>query len=89
MQNRVDITFTKENRDTALEHLRAIQTLMPFLIDLTPEERMSLTKMGNSGKPFVDEALNLVEQDDSLCRAISTKRKCEKTRIFTKRYIRF
>lgn len=65
MQNRIDLTLTEDTRDQALDLLKQIQNLLPFLVDLTPEERMSLTKMGDSGKPFVDEALNLVEQDDS------------------------
>lgn len=65
MQNRIDLELTEETRDQVLDLLKQIQTLLPFLVDLTPDERMSLTKMGNSGKPFVDESLNLVEQDDS------------------------
>jgi hypothetical protein len=65
MQNRIEATISVADRDKILGFISQIRALMPFLDDLTPEERQSLVKMGDSGRPFVEQSLNLVEQDDS------------------------
>jgi hypothetical protein len=65
MQNRIDATLSAVDRDKILDLISQIFTLMPFLVDLTPDERQTLVKMGDSGRPFVEGTLNLVEQDDS------------------------
>jgi hypothetical protein len=65
MQNKIDATITPAVRDQILDLISQIFALLPFLVDLTPEERQSLVKMGDSGRPFVEGTLNLVEQDDS------------------------
>jgi hypothetical protein len=65
MQNRIEAVISATERDKILEHIAQIRALMPFLDDLTPEERQSLVKMGESGRPFVEQSLILVEQDDS------------------------
>jgi hypothetical protein len=65
MQNRIDAAITAADRDKILDFIRQIRALLPFLIDLTMEERQSLVKMGDSGRPFVEQSLNLIEQDDS------------------------
>lgn len=65
MENKIEATLTEADRDQILDLIRQIRALMPFLIDLTPEERKTLFKMGESGRPFVEASLNLVEQDDS------------------------
>ena len=65
MQNRIDATLSTAVRDEILDLIAQIRSKLPFLIDLSPEERMSLVKMGESGRPFVEHSLNLVEQDDS------------------------
>ena len=65
MQNRIEAAISITERDKILEFIAQIRALMPFLVDLTMEERQSLVKMGESGRPFVEQSLNLVEQDDS------------------------
>lgn len=65
MENRIDAVLDPSRRDQILDLIAQIRALLPFLIDLSPEERQTLVKMGNSGRPFVEQALNLVEQDDS------------------------
>jgi len=65
MQNKIDAAISVTDRDKILEFIGQIRALMPFLADLTNEERQSLVKMGDSGRPFVEQSLNLVEQDDS------------------------
>ena len=65
MQNKIDAVFTVADRDKVLELIEQIFALLPFRVDLTPEDRQTLVKMGDSGRPFVEESLALVEQDDS------------------------
>jgi hypothetical protein len=48
-----------------LELIQEIRNLLPFLVDLSADEIASLSKMGERGRPFVQEALTLAEQDDS------------------------
>ncbi|MCD9187217.1 MAG: hypothetical protein LUM44_12345 [Pyrinomonadaceae bacterium] len=65
MQNKIDATLSAADRDRILELIDQIRDILPFLVDLSIEDRQSLVKMGDSGRPFVEEALNLVEQEDS------------------------
>lgn len=48
-----------------LQHLADAEALLPFLLDLSPEERASLPKMGDKSRAFVERALELGRQDDS------------------------
>ena len=65
MQNKIDAAISVPDRDKILDLISQIFDLLPFRVDLTPDERQSLVKMGDSGRPFVEQSLNLVEQDDS------------------------
>jgi len=65
MQNRIDETLDIAKRDQVLDLIAQIRALLPFLIDLTPEERQSLPKMGDKSRAFVAQALQLAEHDDS------------------------
>jgi hypothetical protein len=56
------------NNSTAAEittKLSEVQTLLPFLTDLTVDERKSLPKLGDKSRAFVDRCLELARQDDS------------------------
>ena len=65
MQNKIDAVLSDEIRDRVINHLREASELLPFLIDLTTDERQTTFKMGERGRPFVEGSLALVEQDDS------------------------
>ncbi|HEY0428632.1 MAG TPA: hypothetical protein VGC76_12700 [Pyrinomonadaceae bacterium] len=65
MQNKIAASISTADRDKILDFINQIFALMTFGVDLTPEERQSLVKMGDSGRPFVEGTLTLVEQDDS------------------------
>ena len=65
MQNEFDAQITVASRDKILDLISQIFALLPAQVDLSLDERQSLVKMGNSGRPFVEETLNMVEQDDS------------------------
>jgi len=65
MENRIDATLSDENRDKILNLLGQIRALLPFQVNLTPEERQALVKMGDKSRPFVEQTLILAEQDES------------------------
>lgn len=65
MENRIDAALSDANRDTVLQLIQDIRSKLPFLIDLTIEERKSLPKMGDKSRAFVAQALTVAEQDDS------------------------
>ena len=64
MQNRIDASLSVAARDEILELIAQIRAKLPFLIDLSPEERQTLPKMGDKSRAFVSGALQLAEQDD-------------------------
>lgn len=65
MENRIDAALTDPNRDTVLQLIEDIRSKLPFLIDLSIEERKSLPKMGDKSRAFVAQALTIAEQDES------------------------
>jgi hypothetical protein len=65
MQNRIDASLSATVRDEVLDLIAQIRTKLPFLIDLSPEERMSLPKMGDKSRAFVNGSLQMATQDDS------------------------
>ena len=65
MQNKIDATLTTEDRNKIIDFIDQISALLSFLINLTPEERRELPRMGDRSRGFVQEALALAEQDDS------------------------
>lgn len=65
MENRINATLSVADRDKVLDLIAQIRALLPFLIDLSPDERQSLPKMGDKSRAFVQQALQLAEQDDS------------------------
>lgn len=65
MQNKIDATISAATRDQILDLIAQIRALLPFLIDLTPEDRQALPKMGDKSRAFVSGSLQLATQDDS------------------------
>lgn len=65
MQNRIEATISVTDRDKILNFISQIRDLVPFLIDLTSEERQALPKMGDKSRAFVSQALQLATQDES------------------------
>lgn len=65
MENRIDAVLTDENLEKVLQLFDNIEELMPFLIDLTIEERRSVPKMGEINQPVTENMLRLAQQDDS------------------------
>ena len=49
--------FSETAKKKVLQHIKSIKELMPFLINLTPKEKMALPKVNDKRKPFVKKAL--------------------------------
>lgn len=58
--------ISPEQLQAVLQAIQDIQTNLPFLIDLTTDERRSLPKMGDKSRAFVDQGLVLALQNVSI-----------------------
>jgi len=59
----ISAEITQANFDAFVTKLNEAKALFPFLINLTPEERQALPKMGNDKQPFVTKALSYAQAD--------------------------
>ncbi|MGB8507327.1 MAG: hypothetical protein WCD76_02890 [Pyrinomonadaceae bacterium] len=64
--NRVSATLSDADRQAVLAAIGTIKQKLPFLVDLTTEERRKLLKMGDSGRTFVDQALTVATQNTDI-----------------------
>ena len=60
--NKIDVTLTTEQVAAIIAALDTLDTALPFIVSLTPEERKSLFRMGTRSEGFVREALTAVQQ---------------------------
>lgn len=61
--NRVSATLSAEDRQAVLAAIQTIREKLPFLIDLSPEDRRSLPSMGDKSRAFVSKALEVAKQN--------------------------
>jgi hypothetical protein len=64
--NRIDTTLSQADQQAVLDAINTIRTKLPFLIDLTIEERRFLPKMGDKSQAFVTQALTVAEQNPDI-----------------------
>lgn len=57
MDNRIDTTFTDAQQIAASKAIDDLAAALPFLYDLSPEERRELFKLGDKSRTFADVAL--------------------------------
>jgi hypothetical protein len=53
-------------KQAVLQAIADIQTKLPFLIDLTADDRRSLPRMGDKSRAFVDQGLVLATQNEGI-----------------------
>ena len=63
--SRINAALDTTATAAVVSKISEIQALLPFLVDLSPEERQSLPKMGDKSRAFVERCLELARQDDS------------------------
>ncbi|MDT7540321.1 MAG: hypothetical protein QOE33_225 [Acidobacteriota bacterium] len=64
--NRISASLSAADRQAVLDAINVIRQKLPFLIDLSPEERHTLPKMGDSSQAFVSQALQVAEQNTDI-----------------------
>lgn len=61
--NRISASLAQADRDAVMKAIATIREKLPFLVDLTTEERRSLPKMGDKSRAFVSKALEVATQN--------------------------
>ena len=64
--NRIDATLSQADTTAVMDAINTIRTKLPFLLDLTPEERHTLPKMGDKSRAFVSQALEVAKQNQDI-----------------------
>jgi hypothetical protein len=64
--NRVSASLSQADQQAVLAAVNTIREKLPFLIDLTPDERRALPKMGESSRGFVTQALTVATQNEDI-----------------------
>jgi hypothetical protein len=62
MQNRITMTLSEADRLAVLGAFETILTKLPSLIDLSPEERRDLPKMGDKSVAFVRKSVSMAQE---------------------------
>ncbi len=61
--NRISASISKADREAVMQAIATIKEKLPFLVDLTIEERKSLPKLGDKSRGFVSKALEIAAQN--------------------------
>jgi hypothetical protein len=64
--NRISATLSDADRDLIIDGIKTIKNKLPFMIDLSPEERRTFAKMGDKSRTFVEKAAQAGAQNASL-----------------------
>jgi hypothetical protein len=59
----ISATLSQTDRDSLMAAITTIKAKLPFLIDLSAEERKALPKMGDKSRAFVSRALEVATQN--------------------------
>lgn len=65
-ENRVSAQLGEAERQAVFAAIQTIRTKLPFLIDLTPDERRALPRFGEKSLGFVEQALQVAEQNPDI-----------------------
>ncbi len=64
--NHVSGTLSATDQKAVLDAIKTIREKLPFLIDLTPEERRNLPRMGDKTRAFVERAFEVANANDGI-----------------------
>jgi hypothetical protein len=64
--NRISATLSPADQQAVRAAVNTIREKLSFLVDLTPEERRTLLKMGDKSRSFVTQALTVGEQNEDI-----------------------
>jgi hypothetical protein len=75
------------NREIVLSAIATIKASMPFMVDLTVEDRKALPKMGDKSRAFVTKALEIATQNpDFLPRSFDLEEMRKDVELFDQLY---
>ena len=57
--NRISASLSQADQQAVIAAINTIREKLPFLVDLSPEERRSLLRMGDKSRGFVTQALEV------------------------------
>lgn len=61
--NRISASLSATDREAVMTAIATIREKLPFLLDLTAEERRSLPKLGDKSRAFVSKAFEVAKQN--------------------------
>jgi hypothetical protein len=64
--NRISASLSQADRQAVLDAINTIRAKLPFLIDLSPEERRTLPRMGDKSRGFVAQAFEIAVQNPDI-----------------------
>ncbi|MCC5644862.1 hypothetical protein LC607_18330 [Nostoc sp. CHAB 5824] len=59
----ISATLAQTDRDAVLQAISTIKEKLPFLVDLSSDDRKTLPKMGDKSRAFVSKALEMAAQN--------------------------
>ncbi|MEH1827465.1 MAG: hypothetical protein V7L22_19220 [Nostoc sp.] len=62
-ENRISASLAPADREAVMQAIATIREKLPFLIDLTTEDRRTIVKMGDKSRAFVSKALEVATQN--------------------------
>ena len=85
--NRISATLTGTDREAVMDAIATIKEKLPFLLNLSLEERKGLAKMGDKSHAFVTKALEVATQNpDFLPRAFDLTEMRRDVQLFEAMY---
>jgi hypothetical protein len=83
----ISATLTQADREAVMDAVATIKAKLPFLMDLTTEERKALPKMGDKSRAFVSKALEVATQNpDFLPRSFDLEEMRKDVQLFEAMY---
>lgn len=64
--NQISAMLSPEDMQEIMDAIGVIQRKLPFLVNMTPDERRTYPKMGDRTIPFVDKSLDYSKTNDQL-----------------------
>jgi hypothetical protein len=63
-ENRVSAILSDADKEAVMAAIKTIRDKLPFLIDISTEDRANMLKMGDKSRAFVQKTMELVNQND-------------------------
>lgn len=83
----ISAKMSDTNREIVLSAIATIKASMPFMVDLTAEDRKALPKMGDKSRAFVTKALEIATQNpDFLPRSFDLEEMRRDVELFDQLY---